>query len=61
MSAPEYLTLAQLELLHDKLDLWRRAAVEGPMDSRDYNRRAADALAACLAVVEGPLKGEADR
>lgn len=53
---PEYLTLAQLELLHDKVDLWRRATVEGAMDSRDYYRRAADALEACLAIVEGPLK-----
>jgi hypothetical protein len=49
MSAP---TEAQLELLRDKCVLWDRAAREGPMDLRDYNRRAADALKAVLSVVQ---------
>jgi len=43
-----FLSDAQRELLDDKLDLWRRAAGEGPMDSRDYNRRAVDALTILL-------------
>jgi hypothetical protein len=42
---------AQLELLRDKYVLWDRASREGPMDMRDYNRRAAEALKAALAIV----------
>jgi hypothetical protein len=44
------LTDAQRELLEDKFVLWTRAATEGPVDLRDYNRRAADALKAALAL-----------
>lgn len=42
------LTEKQKELLKDKLDLWRRASVEGAVSSRDYNRRAAAALEALM-------------
>lgn len=37
-------------LLEDKFVLWERAGREGSMDYRDYNRRAAEALKACLAL-----------
>lgn len=47
------MTEAQLELLRDKYTLWDRAAREGSMDLRDYNRRAADALKALLAHQSG--------
>lgn len=43
------MTEDQLTLLRDKFVLWDRAAHDGPMDLRDYNRRAADALKALLA------------
>lgn len=43
------MTEDQLTLLRDKFALWDRAAHDGPMDLRDYNRRAADALKALLA------------
>lgn len=49
------MTPAQLELLYDKLDLWRRASTEGNMELRDYNRRCAEALARALAFVEAAL------
>jgi hypothetical protein len=41
-------TEAQLELLRDKYVLWERFSREGPMDTRDYDRRAAEALKALL-------------
>jgi hypothetical protein len=44
------LTNAQRELLEDKFMLWSRAARTGPMDLRDYNQRAADALKVALAI-----------
>jgi hypothetical protein len=47
MEAPP-VTEAQLELLRDKYVLYDRASREGPMDMRDYNRRAAEALKALL-------------
>jgi len=46
------LTEAQRELLNDKLELWQLASVQGPMDSRDYNKRAAAALSALLEVYD---------
>lgn len=42
------LTLDKLCLLEDKVLVWRRAAEWGPLDLRDYNRRAADAMEAAL-------------
>lgn len=45
------LTDEQRELLEDKFILWERASREGPMDLRDYNCRAAEALKAALAIV----------
>ena len=45
------MTEAQLELLRDKFVLWERASQNGPMDQRDYNRRAAEALKAALELV----------
>lgn len=47
------LTDAQRVLLEDKFVLWSRASREGPMDLRDYNRRASEALKAALAIVAG--------
>ena len=44
-------TDAQAALLRDKYVLWERASREGPMDLRDYNRRAAEALKAALMAV----------
>lgn len=44
------LTDTQRELLEDKFVLWERASREGPMDLRDYNRRAAEALKVALAI-----------
>lgn len=38
------MTEDQLVLLRDKYVLWDWASRDGPMDARDYNRRAADAL-----------------
>lgn len=38
------LSKTQRELLEDKLALWRTASTSGPMDGRDYNRRAVEAL-----------------
>lgn len=59
MSAP---TEAQLELLRDKYVLWDRAARQGPMDLRDYNRRAADALKAVLSIAQAePARQDAHR
>lgn len=43
----------QRVLLEDKFILWDRASREGAMDLRDYNRRAADALKAALAICSG--------
>lgn len=43
------MTEDQLILLRDKHTLWVRASKEGPMDTRDYNRRAAEALGELLA------------
>lgn len=45
------LTEAQHELLEDKFTLWERAGREGHAELRDYNRRAAEALKAALAIV----------
>jgi hypothetical protein len=45
------MTESQLELLRDKYVLWDRASREGPMDMRDYNRRAAEAMKAALAIL----------
>lgn len=42
------LTDEQRELLEDKFTVWARQAESGPLDLRDYNRRAADALKAAL-------------
>ena len=50
------MTEAQIELLIDKLIVWRRAADRGPTDFRDYNARAADALMAALRDREMLLK-----
>lgn len=47
------MTSAQRLLLEDKFILWDRASREGPMDLRDYNRRAADALKSALSIVAG--------
>lgn len=49
MASPR-LTDAQRELLEDKFVLWDRASREGNMELRDYNRRAAEALKAALAL-----------
>jgi hypothetical protein len=54
MKKPDQLTLEELELLHDKVEVWGRAAKEGNMEMRDYNRRCAEALARALAIIEGP-------
>jgi hypothetical protein len=43
------MTAEQLILLRDKHTVWSRAAQEGALDLRDYNRRAADALKQLLA------------
>lgn len=56
------LTDAQRELLEDKFVLWDRASREGPIDLRDYNRRAAEALKTALAIcseASSVLAGEA--
>lgn len=45
-----------IELLEDKLRLWREAASSGPVDFRDYNRRCAEALEECL---EHAIEGRA--
>ena len=45
----EAVTEADLELLRDKYVVWDRAARQVPMDMRDYNRRAADAIRRLLA------------
>ncbi len=37
-----------IELLEDKLRLWREAATSGNIELRDYNRRCAEALEECL-------------
>lgn len=44
------LTDAQRELLEDKFVLWTRLSQAGPMDLRDYNRRAAEALKVALGI-----------
>jgi len=49
------LTDTQRELLQDKFVLWERASSQGPMDLRDYNRRAADALKAALAICSAAI------
>lgn len=50
------LTDDQAALLRDKYVLWERASREGPMDLRDYNRRAAEALKAALMIVSEYLQ-----
>lgn len=56
------MTEAQLELLRDKYVLWERASHQGPMDSRDYNARCAQALKAALCIVAaGPAIGPSSR
>lgn len=50
MGEHQALTDAQFELLADKYVLWDRASREGPMDLRDYNARAAEALKVALAL-----------
>lgn len=40
----------QRELLEDKYVLWTTSAQNGRADFRDYNRRAAEALKAALAI-----------
>lgn len=47
------MTEDQRILLEDKYVLWERASREGPTELRDYNRRAAEALKACLALASG--------
>jgi hypothetical protein len=42
------MTEAELTVLRDKYVLYERASREGPMDMRDYNRRAAEAMKALL-------------
>jgi len=42
------MTPEQEALLRDKLEVWGRAAQQGPEDLRDYNARAAEALGALL-------------
>lgn len=42
------MTQDQIEILEDKLNLWREQAKYGRMELRDYNRRCADALEECL-------------
>ena len=37
-----------IELLEDKLNLWREQAKTGRFELRDYNRRCAEALEECL-------------
>lgn len=37
-----------IDLLEDKLRLWREAATYGTFELRDYNRRCAEALEECL-------------
>lgn len=51
------MTEAQLELMWDKYVVWDRAARQGNMELRDYNRRCADALKQLLAEQSefGPL------
>lgn len=46
------MTPDQIALLEDKVSVWRRHAETGPQDYRDYNNRAADALAAALAELQ---------
>lgn len=52
------LTDAQRELLEDKFVLWERASREGPMDMREYNGRAAQALKVALAIVSEAAAAE---
>lgn len=42
------MTEDQIVLLRDKVEVWTRQAERGPPDFRDYNQRAADALASLL-------------
>lgn len=42
------MTHDQFTLMQDKIALWRRASVEGSMELRDYNGRAAEALTTAL-------------
>lgn len=53
------LTDAQRELLEDKHSLWIRAGNTGPLDFRDYNLRAADALKVALALASSAEAAEA--
>jgi hypothetical protein len=51
------MTDAQAELLRDKYVLWELASRDGPMDLRDYNRRAAEALkSALMTCAQGPVQ-----
>lgn len=49
------LTDAQRLLLEDKFVLWDKASRSGPMDLRDYNRRAAEALKVALSICSAAL------
>lgn len=42
------MTEDQFALLQDKISVWRTTTNVGPVEFRDYNRRAADALTAAL-------------
>lgn len=42
------MTQEQIEILEDKLRVWRDNAEYGRFELRDYNRRCADALEQCL-------------
>jgi hypothetical protein len=42
-------TADQQTLLRDKIAIWRQQASQGPVEMRDYNRRAAEALEALFA------------
>ena len=42
------MTQDQIELLEDKLNIWRDQAKTGRFELRDYHRRCADALEQCL-------------
>jgi hypothetical protein len=59
-----WLTDEQRELLEDKFVLWDKASRTGAMDMRDYQRRAADALKAALAICSAtpaPSVSDAER
>lgn len=47
------MTPDQIEILKDKVSVWKQYSADGNMDMRDYNRRCAAALEALLSEVEG--------